>query len=108
PIRPAPLEWGSRRIARGEDRRVDGPADPNLRIVPSDRSLARLVVVPRRLVEEHRSIGEHEIAVREAFGDPELLAILGGEGLGDQAAICRGAVTDIDGDVEGAAGKNAN
>jgi hypothetical protein len=81
-------------------------------VVPEDGAFSSRVIEIGGLVENFGGFGEHEEAVREAFGDPEELKVVVG-GLGFEVksgpfAKVGGVATKIDGDVPDMAGQDAN
>src|SRR6185503_7866399 len=97
------------RIALGEDwLALKRPADAELGIVPEEGALVLGRPVIGRLVEELGLLGEHEEAVREAWGDPGHALGGGIEIEADRLAEGRGAAAQVDGDVEHFAGDDAH
>ena len=84
---------------------VDAPVDGEVGVVPEDAAVAGLVPEGGAFVEHFGVVAEDAEAVGEAGGDPEHVAVLGGELGAGPLAEGGGAAADVDGDVEdGAAG----
>ncbi len=87
-------------VALGEDRGLDGPVDADIRVVPGDGAFGGGCVEAGAFVLDFGGVGEGEEGVAEAFGDPELTHVFGGEFDGEVATEGGGADAEVDGDIE--------
>src|SRR5690606_39211728 len=88
-----------------EQRRLDGPGDAEVGVVPGETALVVGAVVVRALVEEVGLVGEDAEAVGEAGRDPELAVVLVRERDAVGAAEGGRAAPEVHDDVvDGAAG----
>ena len=91
---------GASAIPLGERRRVGGPLDPYLRVVPEDDPFGGGGVVVRALVEEERVLASYEEAVGEVRGHVELALVLRRERHARPLSERWGADPDVYRDVE--------
>src|SRR6185295_9810777 len=97
--------WGVRetwmpRVTIRENRIRHRPGDADGRVVPRDADLAGRVVDVGALVFDLRDVADDGEAVREAFGNVDLLEVLRRHADADPFAERRRAAPDVDGDVE--------
>ncbi|MCY1452735.1 hypothetical protein D9M71_696770 [compost metagenome] len=76
------------------------PINRQVRVIPADATFRRWSVIISGLVEELGGVAEHDKTVSEAFGDPELAVIVGGQSGRYPLAEGRRTSADIDRNIQ--------